>query len=50
MADEAYFLHCILTMIGETLAEDGTGDGDQVNAYVWGGWGRWDGHVGDREG
>lgn len=39
MADEAYFLHCILTMMGETLAEDGTGDGDQVDAYVWEGWG-----------
>lgn len=34
MADEAYFLHCILTMMGETLAEDGTGDGDQVDAWL----------------
>lgn len=35
MADEAYFLHCILTMMGATLAGDGTGDGDEVDAYVW---------------
>lgn len=34
VADEAYFLHCILTMMGETLAEDGTGDGDQVDAWL----------------
>lgn len=37
MGDEAYFLHCILTMMGETLGADGTGDGDQVDAYVGGG-------------
>ncbi|GAB0497319.1 hypothetical protein MMPV_008651 [Pyropia vietnamensis] len=34
VADEAYFLHCILTMMGATLAGDGTGDGDEVDAWL----------------